>query len=67
MMSIDGWMDKKVWYISNGILLSKREREREREKEILPFVTTWFDLEGIMLRKMSDKDKNHMISLTYGS
>ena len=55
-MSIDGWMDKKVWYISNGILLSKREREREREKEILPFVTTWFDLEGIMLRKMSDKD-----------
>jgi len=33
IMSIDGWMDKKVWYISNGILLSKRERERERERK----------------------------------
>ena len=32
----------------------KREREREREKEILPFVTTWFDLEGFMLSKMSN-------------
>ena len=49
---MDGWI-KKVWYISNGILFSKKERERE----ILPFVTTWFDLEGIMLSKMSDKDK----------
>ena len=43
------------------------EKKNEREKEILPFVTTWFDLEGIMLSKMSDKDKYHMISLTYGS
>ena len=55
-MSIDGQMDKKVWYISNGILLSKKKKKK-REGEILPFVTTWFDLEGIMLSKMSDKDK----------
>ena len=46
-----------MWYISNGILLSKKKKKREREREILPFVTTWFDLEGIMLSKMSDKDK----------
>jgi len=45
---------------------AKKKKKKEREEEILPFVTTWFDLEGIMLSKMSDKDKYHMISLTYG-
>ena len=38
------------------------------EKEILPFVTTEMDYEGIILRDMSltEKDKYHMISLTCG-
>ena len=33
-------------------------------KELLPFVTTWMDLESIMLCKISQvvKDKYHMIS-----
>ena len=61
---MDGWI-KKVWHISNGILLSKKKKKRERERN--PAIcATWFDLEGIMLSKMSDKDKCHMISLTYG-
>ena len=32
--------------------------------EILPFVTTWMDLEGIMLSEISqmEKDEYHMIS-----
>ena len=39
-----------------------------KEKEILPFVTTWVDLEGIMLSEISqtEKDKCHMISLICG-
>ena len=39
-----------------------------KEKENLPFVTTWMVLEGIMLRKISqtEKDKYHMISLICG-
>ena len=28
-----------------------------KNKEILPFVTRWMDLKGIMLNEMSDKDK----------
>ena len=34
--------------------------------EILPFVTMWMDLEGIMLSEVSqaEKDKYHIISLT---
>ena len=28
-----------------------------KNKEILPFVTRWMDLNGIMLNEMSDKDK----------
>ena len=35
-----------------------------KKNEILPFVTTWMDLEGIMLREISqtEKDKYCIIS-----
>ena len=34
-----------------------------KQNEILPFMTTWMDLEGIILSDVSqtDIDKNHMI------
>ena len=35
-----------------------------RKKEILPFVTTWMVLEGIMLHKL-EKNKYYMIFLIY--
>ena len=58
-------MDKYVLYTHthththNGILLSNKK------KELLPFVTTWLDLESIMLSEIShtEKDKYHMILL----
>ena len=36
-----------------------------KKEEILPFVTAWMDLEGIMLSEISpaEKDKEWMISL----
>ena len=39
-----------------------------RKDEISPFVTTWLDLEGIMLSEVSqtEKDTYCMISLTHG-
>ncbi|MBN9996815.1 DUF1725 domain-containing protein [Listeria monocytogenes] len=52
-------MDKEdVVYIHNGILLS------HEKDEILSFVTTWMDLEGIMLSEISQREKvkYHMIS-----
>ena len=41
----------------------------ERKKELLPFVTTWMDLESIMLSEISQvmKDKYHMISSLTGT
>ena len=33
------------------------------KKEIMPTVTTWLDLKGIMLTEMSEKGKYYMISL----
>ena len=55
-------MDKEnvVIYVYNGISTVKK-------KEILPFVTTWLDLEGIMLSEISqtEKDKYCTISLIY--
>ena len=39
-----------------------------KKNEILPFVTTWMDLEGIILHEIShtEKDKYNMISLICG-
>ena len=54
-------MDKEnVVYTYNGILLS------HKKTEILPFVTTWMDLEGIMLSEISqsETEKDCMVSLT---
>ena len=61
-MSIDRRVDKEdVAHIYNGILATKRN-------EILPFATTWMDLEGIMLNEISqtEKDKYCMMSLICG-
>ena len=56
-------MDKKdVVYIYSRMLAM-------RKKEILSFVKTWMDLEGIMLSEISqtEKDKHCMISLVCGT
>ena len=39
-----------------------------KKNEILPFVTTWMDAEGIMLSEISqiEKDKYRIISLICG-
>ena len=40
-----------------------------RKNEILPFATTWMELEGIMLSEISqsEKDRCHMFSLICGA
>ena len=50
-VSINRWMEKDVVYMYQGILLSHKS-------EILPFVTTWMDLEGIMLGELNLTEKN---------
>ena len=49
---MDEWI-KKMWYIHHGILLSHKKKN-----EILPFVTTWMDLEGIMLSEIRQRKTN---------
>ena len=50
---------KKKWYI-----YTMEYYAAERKKELLPFVTTWMELESIMLIEVSQvvKDKYHMLS-----
>ena len=56
---IDGRMDKE-----NVVYVFRETLSSLKKNEILPFVKTWMDLEGIMLNEMSEKDKEHMILLT---
>ena len=57
--SMDEWI-KKMWY-----LYTREYYSAIKKNEILPFATTWMELEGIMLSEISqsEKDKNHMTSL----
>ena len=60
-------MDKEAAvYIYNGIPLS--HKKAIKKNEIMPFATTWIDLEIIILSEVSqkEKDKYHMISLICG-
>ena len=59
---VDGWV-KKRWYIYTTEYYSPIQR-----KQILPFETTWMELEGIMLSEISqgEKDKYQIISLICG-
>ena len=52
-------MDKE-----NVVYVLRETLSSLKKNEILPFVKTWMDLEGIMLNEMSEKDKEHMILLT---
>ena len=55
---VNEWINK-LWYIYI----------MERMKELLPFATTWVELDGIMLSEVSQalKDKYHMISHISGT
>ena len=55
--SVDEWI-KKIWYI-----YTMEHYLAIRRKQILPFATTWMELEGIMLSEISqaEKDKYQMI------
>ena len=37
----------------------------EKKKEILPFATTWMDLEDILLSEMSDIERQILYDITY--
>ena len=56
-MSINRQLDKEDVYIDSGILLG------HKKNEILPFVTTRMDLEGIMLNETSQTKTNTVFHL----
>ena len=61
--SVNEWINK-LWYI-----FTMDSYAAERKKELLPFLTTWMELESTMLSETSQavKDKYHMISPTSGT
>ena len=54
---MDEWI-KKVWYV-----YAMEYYSMIKKNEILPFATTWMELEGIMLSEISRRKTNHMTSL----
>ena len=61
--SANEWIPK-LWYIYTMKLYAA-----ERKKELIPFATTWMELESIMLSEISQvvRDKYHMISPLTGT
>ena len=59
--STEEWI--KMWYIDTMEYYSAIKKN-----EIIPFATTWMDLEILILSEVSqtEKDKHHMISLICG-
>ena len=60
--SVEEWI-QKLWYI-----YTMEYYTAERKKELLPFLTSWMELDNIMLSEISqsEKHKYHMISLICG-
>ena len=56
---MDEWI-KKMWYIHTMEYYSAI-----RKKEILPFATTWMELEGIMLSEISQSEKEKSYDFTH--
>ena len=62
-VSINRWMDREnMVYIYTMEHHSTKKKKKKNEN--LPFVTTWINLEGIMLSEISqlEKDKYYLIS-----
>ncbi|KAF0877499.1 LORF2 protein, partial [Crocuta crocuta] len=61
--STDEWV-KKMWCVACVCVYTMEYYSAIKKNEILPFVTTWMELESIMLSEISqsEKDKYHMIS-----
>ena len=61
--SANEWI-KKLWYIYTMEFYTA-----EKKKALIPFATTWMELESIMLREISQavKDKYHIISPISGT
>ena len=61
--SVTEWI-KKLWYI-----YTMEYYTAERKKELLPFATAWMELESIMLREISqvEKDKYYTVSPINGT
>ena len=59
-ISIDIWMDKKMWYIYTMEYYSVIKR--------MKLAATWMDLEIVILSEVSqtEKDKYHMMSYVSG-
>ena len=59
---MDIWMNKE-----NVVYIRREYYSVIKKDEILPFATTWMDLEGIMLNEISqvDKDIQCMILFMY--
>ena len=56
-------MDK--WIRNMWSIYTMEYNSAMRKRDILPFMTIWMDLEGIMLSEMSDRERQILIDITH--
>ena len=58
----------KMWHIYRCVCVCNEYYSAIKKKEIMPFATTWMDLDIILLNEIrqTGKDKYHVISLICG-
>ena len=54
-----------MWYMNTHTHTQQNTIQPETKNKILPFATTWMDLEGIMLNEINQTERQILYEITY--
>ena len=61
------WPSKDEWIKKMRYIYAMEYYSAMKKNKIMPFAATWMELETLILSEISQKEKDHMISLISGT